>query len=406
MNFNNQYYFLLLTLIGLSLNSCKPTEPEEILTVSVASISASALKNTYEVSVTTTATDFTVTSDSTWCTVIPNVANKSFQISVSENYRTIIRKAKITVATTKKTSIISITQAAGVYIPIVLTPSQRDSLALVKLNTGTTKWDITKPFNTWAGVKVEQVDGYRRVTELDIHSLNYATGAITDSIKNLTELLYLDLSGSNLSGAIPALSTLTKLIVLDMKNNMLTGNVPALPNSLAYLSLGQNKLSGTLPVSIKDMTKLMILDLGLNDLTGQIPTEWSSLMKLKYFYLYGNVLTGSIPTYIATYSKLEALALDYNQLTGSIPTGIGSLTTLQKLTLQQNKLTGAIPADLLGNANWATWSATVTPQQNGVTLSGAPAGIKASGNINKLISKKQIYPLPDKKQFIHLLKNN
>jgi hypothetical protein len=127
---------------------------------------------------------------------------------------------------------------------------------------------------------------------------------------------------------------------------------------------------------------------------------------LKYFYLYGNVLTGSIPTYIATYSKLEALALDYNQLTGSIPTGIGSLTTLQKLTLQQNKLTGAIPADLLGNANWATWSATVTPQQNGVTLSGPPAGIKASGNINKLISKKQIYPLPDKKQFIHLLKNN
>jgi hypothetical protein len=397
MNIKTTYYFLFLTLIGISLNSCKQPEPEETLPVSVASISASAGKNTYEVSVTTTAADFTVIADSSWCTITTNVANKSFSISIAANNNNVIRKTKISVTTTKKTATISLTQAAGVYTPIVLTPTQRDSIALVKLNTGSTKWDITKAFNTWAGVKVELIDGYWRVVELDIHSLNYTTGTITDSIKNLTELQYLDMSGSNLGGAIPSMTTLSKLIVLDLKNNLLSGSIPTLPNSLSYLSLGQNKLSGTLPVSMKYMSNLMILDLGLNDLTGEIPADWSILTKLKYFYLYGNVLSGSIPNFISSFGKLEALALDYNQLTGSIPSGIGSITTLQKLTLQQNKLTGTIPADLRNNANWATWNATVTPQQNGITLSGAPAGVKSLSNNYKQTSKIQVYLLPNKK---------
>jgi len=403
MNLKSIYYFLLPTLIGLILQSCTKPDPAETetLAVSVASISASASQNTYEVNVTTTASDFSVQADSSWCIVTPNVANKSFSIELSENTSTVQRKTKITVTTTK-TVTISITQAAGVYKPVYFTPFQRDSLALVKLNTGTSKWDLTKPIDTWAGVKVELMDGYRRVTALDLHSLNYTAGAITDSIKNMTELLYLDLSSANLSGSIPNLSTLSKLIVLDLKNNLLTGSVPAFPTSLAYISLGQNKLSGTLPVSMKDLSNLMILDLGLNDLTGVIPTDWSSLTKLSYFYLYGNVLTGTIPTYISTFSKLEALALDYNQLTGSIPTGIGSLASLQKLTLQQNKLTGALPADLLSNSNWGTWSSTVVPQQNGVTLSGAPAGINALSTRNPSMTQKQAYSLPDKKQFINL----
>jgi len=400
MNINTKYSILFFLFIALSLKSCKEPELEEVLTLSVASISASSARNTYEVNVTTTATTFTITADSAWCTVTPDVTNKSFSITLTENKVLSVRKSKITVTTTKKTATISITQAAGVYTPVVLTPSQRDSLALVKLNTGSVKWDFTKPFETWTGVKTELINGYRRVVELDIHSLNYTTGAISDSIKNLTELLYLDLSGTNLTGVIPNLSTLQKLIVVDLKNNMLTGTIPALPNSLAYLSLGQNKLSGTLPVSLKEMSKLMIFDVGLNDLTGEIPAEWSNLSKLKYFYLYGNILTGTIPSYVSTFSKLEALALDYNQLTGSIPAGIGNLAALQKLTLQQNRLTGPIPADLLNNSNWVVWSATVTPQQNGVNLSGAPAGIR-SDNYKLKLMKKQIHALPDKKLFIH-----
>ena len=398
----NIYTFLLLTLMTVGCISCKPTsEPEETLSMSVASISASATHNSYEVKVTTTSADFTVSVDSAWCVATSNIANKTISVEVSANTIDIIRRAKVTVTAGSKTVQISITQAAGVIIPIILTKTQRDSLALINLNTGITKWNKTQALNTWTGVKVETIDGYRRVTELNIPSANIITAMISDSIKNLTELQYLDLSGNNLSGSIPTLTTLNKLVVIDLKNNKLTGNIPALPTSLAYMSLGQNNLSGTLPTQIKDLTLLMILDLGLNDLTGAIPTEWNSLTKVKYFYLYGNQLSGTIPTYISTFVKMEALALDYNQLTGSIPTGIGNISSLLKLTLQQNKLTGSVPADLISNVNWTSWSATVLPQQNGVTLSGAPAAVTALKLKNEMknISKSTIYLLPDKRNF-------
>jgi len=393
-----KFTLLFLSIITLCFASCKPVEPEETLILSVASISASALNNSYEVNVTTTAKDFTVTSDSAWCIVTPDISKMTFSIVLAANNINTIRKTKVKVTAGTKSALVSITQAAGVFVPVVLTPTKRDSLALLSLNTGTTKWNTAQSLNTWAGVKVELVLGYRRVTELNIPATNVITGAISDSIKNLTQLIYLDISGNNLSGTIPTLSGLNNLIVLDMKNNKLSGNVPALPVSLAYLSLGQNNLSGTLPIQIKDLTLLMILDLGLNDLTGTVPAEWSSLFKIKYFYLYGNKLSGTIPIFLSSFVKMEALALDYNQLTGSIPTGIGSLTTLQKLTLQQNKLTGVVPADLLSNPNWSTWSSTVLPQQDGITLSGAPAGAKAFkiGNEKETIP---VYNLPDKRLF-------
>lgn len=396
MNKNILLFFSIL-LVAFFVG-CKPPEPVETLTLSVASISASATHNIYEVKVTTTVADFTVSSDSAWCTVTPNVANKTISIDISVNNVNKNRKAKVTVTAGALTAQVSVTQAAGIFIPIVLTPTQRDSIALINLNTGISKWSKTQTFDTWAGIKVETVDGYRRVIELNLPGTTYITGAISDSIKNLTALQYLDLSGNYLTGSLPVLSSLSKLVVLDLNNNKLTGTISTMPTSLAYLSLGQNNFSGTLPLQLKDLTLLMILDLGLNDLSGSIPAEWSTLTKVKYFYLYGNQLTDIIPSYISTFSNLIALALDYNQLTGSIPTGIGSISSLLKLTLQQNKLTGTVPTDLINNVNWAGWSATVLTQQNGVTLSGAPAAIKQKNNISN-ITKTNVYLLPDKRSF-------
>ena len=389
-------------LIATFFPGCKPESgPEDTLALSVASISASADANSYDVKVTTTATQFTAISDVDWCVVSIDLTKLNFTLAVTKNTLTIPRKAKITVTIGSKTALVSINQAGGVYVQPVYTPTNRDSLALLALNTGTSKWNTAQPFAAWAGVKVEVIAGYRRVTELNIPAANISTGVLTDSIKNLTELVYLDVSGNNLSGAIPVLSGLNKLVVLDMKNNKLTGSIPALPVSLAYVSLGQNNLSGTLPVQIKDLSVLMILDLGLNDLTGAIPAQWSSLIKIKYFYLYGNQLSGTIPAFISSYTKMEALALDFNQLTGSILTGIGAIASLKKLTLQQNKLTGAVPSDLLSNPNWTSWRATVEPQQDGVSLSGAPAGISPLKiQLENSQIKRQVYSLPDKNLFI------
>lgn len=382
------YITLLLVFTTFANVACKGPEPEDVLTLSVASIGATADINTYEVKVTTTATTFSVASDAEWCRAVADVAKKNITISIAKNTIAEQRKAKVTITAGTKTATVSVTQAAGVYVPPVYTPTNRDSVALVDLNNGATKWNTVQPFNTWSGVKVEMVNGFRRVTELNLPNTSYVSGVLSDSIKNLTEAMYIDLSGCNLTGSLPALSSLTKLIVLDVKNNKFTGSIPAMPASLSYLSLGQNNFSGSMPAQLKELTNLVVFDLGLNNLTGEIPVDWSVLSKLKFFYAYGNVLSGAIPAYIAAFSKLEALALDYNQFTGSIPAGIGLIATLNQLSLQQNKLTGSVPADLLSNSHWAIWSSTVTPQQNGVTLSA----VKSQ---NASIKNKLVKSLPN-----------
>jgi len=395
MNYITGFLFYIFTLSVFF--GCKPAdEVEDILALSVASISAPDFASDYNVQVTTSAKEFMVASDSEWCTARVDYSKSTVTISVQKNRLSTLRKAKITITAGNKNATVNVNQSGLVY-----TATNRDSVALLSLNNGTLKWNALQNMDTWEGIIVGYVDGVRRVTELNIPQKAYLTSVISDSIKNLTELRYIDFSSLNLTGNLPALNSLAKLVVLDLKNNKLTGGIPQLPSSLAYLSLGQNNFSGNLPIHLKNLIKLVVLDLGLNDLTGEIPAEWSVLLNLKYFYLYGNVLSGTLPAYTATFEKLEALALDFNQLTGSIPLGLGNLSTLNRLTLQQNKLSGNVPDDLLNNTNWAVWSNTVIYQQNGVVLSQPTSGSNIMPQKSKTNALKFAYPLPDKRSYIN-----
>lgn len=383
-------YILSILLFSLVFSTgCKPDEPEVALNISVSSINASADQNTYQVNVTTTAQTYSVTSDATWCIPTYDSKIKRFSVKVEKNEQFEVRKAILTIVAATKTVYLNITQAAGV--PPVYTSTKRDSLALIALNNGAVKWDKTVPMDKWKGIKVQKIDGHRRVIELNIPGANIISGSISDSLPNLTALMYLDVAENQLTGTIPTLSDLDKLILIDLKNNKLTGSIPLLPTSLVYVSLGQNNLSGTLPEQIKDLPNLSILDLGLNNLSGEIPAAWNSLSKITYFYLYGNQLTNSIPAFISSYAMLEALALDYNMLTGEIPAGLGNIASLKKLTLHQNLLSGTIPTDLLNNPHWEVWKDFVEPQQNNVVLNA-----KRFKLLNKNIS---VHNLPDKSKF-------
>ena len=163
----------------------------------------------------------------------------------------------------------------------------------------TLNWSSRTPIADWDGVTVEGTP--QRVTELD-------------------------LSGSQLTGAIPAeLGSLT---------------------NLRALLLSENLLSGSIPVSLAGLSNLEALDAGGNQLTGAIPAELGSLVTLRSLSLEGNTLTGAIPAELGSLSNLEDLNLTQNRLSGDIPAELGELSKLRSLYLSENQLDGCIPEGL------------------------------------------------------------
>ena len=98
-----------------------------------------------------------------------------------------------------------------------------------------------------------------------------------------------------------------------------------------------------------------------NQLTGSIPETIGNLSKLKVLVLSGNKFTGSIPKSIGKLNNLERLFLNYNQFSGEIPAEIGELDSLKALWLNDNQLSGQVPETLCalnltwGNQNHNDW---------------------------------------------------
>jgi hypothetical protein len=114
------------------------------------------------------------------------------------------------------------------------------------------------------------------------------------------------------------------------------------------LDLHDNHLSGGIPSSLGNLTKLQSLDFNQNQLGGSIPSSLGSLSNLQELYLPNNQLSGSIPSSLGNLSKLDRLALCGNNLTGGIPPSLGNLSSLQHLYLHTNQLSGGVP-DTLGS---------------------------------------------------------
>ncbi len=129
-------------------------------------------------------------------------------------------------------------------------------------------------------------------------------------------------------------------------NNNLTGPLPVeLGNldSLRILQLYKNHLSGVLPASIGNLHILQQLDVQQNQLSGAIPVELGGLSQLVSLDLRSNVLSGGIPAALGSLSSLDLLELEDNQLTGMIPAALANLGSLEFLYLRQNQLSGLVP---------------------------------------------------------------
>ena len=101
-------------------------------------------------------------------------------------------------------------------------------------------------------------------------------------------------------------------------------------NKVIQLDLSNNKLSGTIPSSLGNLTNLQILISTTTTLGIHSYFTWQP-NKPKGLDLYNNRLSGSIPTSLGNLTNLTYLNLYNNQLSGPIPPELGNLTNLQNL---------------------------------------------------------------------------
>ncbi|XVE82178.1 hypothetical protein DITRI_Ditri15bG0126200 [Diplodiscus trichospermus] len=110
------------------------------------------------------------------------------------------------------------------------------------------------------------------------------------------------------------------------------------------MTLGNNRLTGSLPKEIFNMVTLSVgLNLSNNLLTGSCPSEVGNLKALVALDISGNNFSGQIPASLSSCSSLEILYLRKNHFYGSIPSSLSSLKSIAKLDLSNNNLSGQIP---------------------------------------------------------------
>ncbi|GKA98973.1 kinase-like domain-containing protein [Tanacetum coccineum] len=212
------------------------------------------------------------------------------------------------------------------------------------------------------------------------------TGTIPHSIYNLTFLTNFSLSENELTGSIPLEfgAMLPNLEFLQLRDNQLSGPLPpSISNcsKLMHLELTENSFSGKLTINfaklsdiyrihlsnnnfhgddeeaddmkfidyLKNCSKLQVLDLTNCRFQGVLPISIGNLSsQLSYLNLHRNQLYGNLPSSIGSLVGLKILDLGRNQLKGKIPMTIGMLQKLQFVGLHDNQLSGSIP-DSIGN---------------------------------------------------------
>ncbi|XP_023888007.2 MDIS1-interacting receptor like kinase 2-like [Quercus suber] len=165
-------------------------------------------------------------------------------------------------------------------------------------------WVGDRPCINWVEITCDDL-------ELGVTRLNLSSFGLKGLLKHMWVLQLLN---NSLTGPIPTtIGNLTKLTSLDLSQNELSGSIPASIGQLAALSillLNDNKLSGSIPTTIGNVTKLTSLTLHLNELSGSIPTTIGNMIKLTGLALPSTELSGSIPTTIGNMTKLTYYALD------------------------------------------------------------------------------------------------
>ncbi|KAM7469614.1 hypothetical protein LguiA_007797 [Lonicera macranthoides] len=293
--------------------------------------------------------------------------------------------------------------------------NQTDQLALLEFkhqianNLVFNSWNTSLHFCQWKGVEC----GHRhhRVISLNLSDQNMF-GTISPHIGNLSFLRFINLQDNHFHGEIPQqIGYLYRLRLLNLTNNILGGPVAVnlsrcfnfravclggldfnnfggeIPSSIGNLSaqlnglaLGDNYISGIIPVAIESLSNLYALYLSNNLLSGPIPSFLGKLRNLQVLHLKGNKLRGQIPSSLGNITLLYSLDLSDNKLEGNIPASLGNCEKLNLLDLSQNNLIGPIPDNVV-----SIFSLSISLNLSRNSLTGSlPVEVGRLKNINAL----------------------
>ncbi|GKV49316.1 hypothetical protein SLEP1_g56072 [Rubroshorea leprosula] len=204
----------------------------------------------------------------------------------------------------------------------------------------------------WVGIECTD----SRVTSITLANMGLE-GQVFSEIPSLTELQTLDLSyNKGLTGSLPAsIGDLTKLTNLNLIGCGFTGAIPDTIGNLQQLimlSLNSNRFRGQIPPSIGNLSKLYWLDLADNQLEGPIPVSDGTTPGLDKLFDSNN-LSGPIPSTLGLVQSLQVIRFDNNSLSGRFPSNLNNLTSLQDLYLSNNNRSGSLPS-LTGMSNLNT----------------------------------------------------
>ncbi|XP_019098104.1 PREDICTED: receptor like protein 30-like [Camelina sativa] len=185
---------------------------------------------------------------------------------------------------------------------------------------------------------------------LDI-SANQIEGQIPEWLWSLPALMYVNIAQNSFSGELNILPNSTTGYFIG-SDNQFSGEIPR-ANNLQLLVLSNNNFSGSIPRCLDNLnTSLVILHLRNNSLSCVIPEEIIS-DRLRSLDVGDNQLSGQLPKSLINSTRLEFLNMENNRIKDKFPFWLSSLPDLQILVLRSNKFYGPIasPRDSLSFPN-------------------------------------------------------